>query len=78
MEGRDMSLQIAPSALEAEMLAKAAILSGPRNAARRLEHGGVIVLDDGSQEVIEQPAKVSLSQLSAFAHPSARRVAQHV
>jgi thiamine biosynthesis lipoprotein len=60
---------LAPSALEAEILAKAAILSGPRNAARRLEHGGVIVLDDGSHEVIEQPATVSLSQLSAFAHP---------
>jgi thiamine biosynthesis lipoprotein len=38
---------IAPSALEAEMRAKAAVLAGPDEAAAWLPHGGLIVLDDG-------------------------------
>jgi len=42
---------LAPTALEAETLAKAALLSGPAGARGRLaEHGGVIVHDDGSPE----------------------------
>ena len=41
----------APSALEADVLAKAAILAGPSGAAEHLaEHGGLIVLDDGRVE----------------------------
>jgi FAD:protein FMN transferase len=39
---------VAPSALEAEIRAKAAVLSGPDAATAWLPHGGVIVLDDGS------------------------------
>ena len=39
---------LAPTALEAETLAKAALLSGPRAGAALLaEHGGVLVHDDG-------------------------------
>jgi thiamine biosynthesis lipoprotein len=39
---------LAPTALEAEALAKAALLSGPAGAARWLRtHGGVVVRDDG-------------------------------
>ena len=38
---------IAPTALEAEVRAKAAVLSGPEYAAGWLPHGGVVVLDDG-------------------------------
>lgn len=38
---------LAPTALEAEVLAKAAVLSGPQAAAGHLVHGGLIVLDDG-------------------------------
>ena len=39
----------APTALEADVLAKAALLSGPGGAATFLaEHGGLVVLDDGS------------------------------
>ncbi len=39
---------LAPSALEAETLAKAALLSGPEEGARVLaEHGGLLVSDDG-------------------------------
>ena len=42
---------LAPTALEAETLAKAALLSGPLGARRWLsEHGGVIVHDDGRAE----------------------------
>ncbi|HEX4805339.1 MAG TPA: FAD:protein FMN transferase, partial [Conexibacter sp.] len=44
---------LAPSALEAEALAKAALLSGPAGARRWLaEHGGVVVHDDGDAEWI--------------------------
>jgi thiamine biosynthesis lipoprotein len=39
---------LAPTATEAEMRSKAALLSGPAGAAQWLPHGGVVVLDDGS------------------------------
>jgi thiamine biosynthesis lipoprotein len=58
---------LAPSALQAEIRAKAAILAGPRAARAWLPHGGVIVLDDGSHEVLEIPPTVLLSELSAYA-----------
>ena len=44
---------LAATALEAEALAKAALLSGPQDAAGWLRHGGLIVFDDGSHEVVE-------------------------
>src|SRR5262249_28803880 len=43
---------LAPTALMAEVYAKAAILSGPQGARAWLPHGGVIVHDDGSHEVL--------------------------
>jgi thiamine biosynthesis lipoprotein len=43
---------IAPTALEAEWRAKAAVLSGPDAAATWLPYGGVVVLDDGSHAVV--------------------------
>jgi thiamine biosynthesis lipoprotein len=47
---------LAPSALEAETLAKLALLSGPVGARRALStHGGVIVHDDGSVEWVLVP-----------------------
>jgi thiamine biosynthesis lipoprotein len=49
---------LAPTAAEAEVLAKAAVLSGPDGAARWLAHGGLFVLDDGSYTVLE-PATAS-------------------
>lgn len=74
---------LAPSALRAEMYAKAAILSGPRAASSWLAHGGVIVFDDGSHEVIEPrcatidpPPRITLSELSAFAQPTATHSAE--
>ena len=43
---------LAPTALEAETLAKAALLSGPRGGAALLaEHGGLLVHDDGEVEL---------------------------
>jgi FAD:protein FMN transferase len=42
---------LAPSALEAEARAKAAVLSGPDSGRAWLRHGGVLVLDGGSWEV---------------------------
>ena len=44
---------LAPTALEAEVAAKAAVLSGPDDARRWLRHGGVVVLDDGSHRTYE-------------------------
>jgi thiamine biosynthesis lipoprotein len=44
---------LAPIALEAEALAKAALLSGPDGAAAWLPHGGVVVLDDGTHRVVD-------------------------
>jgi thiamine biosynthesis lipoprotein len=44
---------LAPAAAGAEVLAKAALLSGPDAAERWLPGGGVIVLDDGSHHVVE-------------------------
>jgi thiamine biosynthesis lipoprotein len=45
---------LAPTALEAEVAAKAAVLSGPDGAARWMRHGGVVVLDDGSHRSYER------------------------
>ena len=44
---------LAPTALAAETLAKAALLSGPEGARRWLPHGGVLVFEDGSHELLE-------------------------
>jgi thiamine biosynthesis lipoprotein len=43
---------LAPTAAEAEMRSKAALLSGRDGARRWLPHGGVVVLDDGSWNVV--------------------------
>lgn len=47
---------LAPTAAAAEVLAKAAVLSGPARAPEWLTHGGLIVLDDGSHRVLPAPA----------------------
>ncbi len=44
---------LAPTATEAEMLSKAALLRGPRHAGEVLVHGGVFVLDDGDHVVLD-------------------------
>jgi FAD:protein FMN transferase len=49
---------LAPTAVEAETLAKAALLSGPRAAPSWLCHGGVLVFDDGSHQVTEAGSTV--------------------
>ncbi|HEX5617786.1 MAG TPA: FAD:protein FMN transferase [Solirubrobacteraceae bacterium] len=41
---------VAPTAVEAEIRAKAALLSGPERAPAWLPHGGVLVFDDGSTQ----------------------------
>jgi thiamine biosynthesis lipoprotein len=56
---------LAPSALLAEIHAKAAVLSGPEQGARWLAWGGVLVLDDGSHRVVEAGG----SRRSASARP---------
>jgi FAD:protein FMN transferase len=44
---------LAPDAVAAETLAKAAVLSGPDAGCRWLPHGGMLVFEDGSHEVVE-------------------------
>jgi thiamine biosynthesis lipoprotein len=68
---------LAPTALMAEVHAKAAILSGPRTVRAWLPHGGVIVFDDGRHEVVEPPPVVTLSQLRAHAEAAPAEVARH-
>jgi FAD:protein FMN transferase len=47
---------LAPTALEAEALAKAALLSGPTRAAHWLRrHGGITILDNGEVELHYEP-----------------------
>ena len=42
---------LAPTAVEAEVLAKTALLRGPQAAGATLVHGGLVVRDDGSIEI---------------------------
>jgi thiamine biosynthesis lipoprotein len=58
---------LAPTTLEAEVRAKAALLAGPACIRTWLRHGGLAVFDDGSHELVTPPPLVTLSQLSAFA-----------
>jgi hypothetical protein len=52
---------VAGSALEAEVLAKTALLSGPHRAGPLLrKRGGVLQHDDGRVEIIPAPAVVRL------------------
>ena len=50
--GTVQATALAPTALEAEIRAKAALLSGPAAAPAWLPHGGVVVLDDQSLQVV--------------------------
>ncbi|MGN6189657.1 MAG: FAD:protein FMN transferase [Conexibacter sp.] len=62
---------LAPSAFEAEWRAKAALLSGPRGAARwLLPHGGLVVRDDGSHALV--PPLRAHTALSGSSQASAR------
>jgi thiamine biosynthesis lipoprotein len=53
----------APTALEAEAIAKSALLTGPAGARERLaEHGGLIVHDDGTPEhIAPHPTPIQLA-----------------
>jgi thiamine biosynthesis lipoprotein len=65
---------VAPTALEAEIVAKAALLSGRRGAPPWLRHGGVIVFDDGSHKVLgpQSATRSDASRRLAGARLSAR------
>jgi FAD:protein FMN transferase len=65
---------LAPTALQAEIRAKAAVLSGPDGAGAWLAHGGVLVFDDGSHRVIDPPpphGERRAQQRVTFTGPSA-------
>ena len=64
---------LAPSALVAEIRAKAALLSGPSGASRWLPDGGVIVFDDATHRVLEPTgAQQTPSLHPALSEPSHR------
>ncbi|HEY7830783.1 MAG TPA: FAD:protein FMN transferase [Solirubrobacteraceae bacterium] len=70
---------LAPSALKAEMRAKAALLAGPAQAQRWLPDGGLIVHDDGTHTVL--PARSQTGGREAFQQQqqqTARRPARTV
>jgi thiamine biosynthesis lipoprotein len=56
---------LAPTALEAEVQAKAALLAGPEHAGDWLSHGGVVVYDDTAVEVIA--ARQTLGEIAVTA-----------
>ncbi len=62
---------LAPTAAQAEVLAKAALLSGPHRAAEWLCHGGAFVRDDGSYEVLEAAAAAELTRADSHSRMSA-------
>jgi thiamine biosynthesis lipoprotein len=64
---------IAPTAAQAEVLAKAAVLSGPARAGEWLTHGGVIVFDDGSHQVLA-PAEAGHANTSTAGRPGSLRI----
>ena len=63
---------LAPSAVEAEICAKAALLAGPRAAGSYLPHGGLIVHEDGSHRLIAAPPVLDASALARFARGPGR------
>jgi thiamine biosynthesis lipoprotein len=62
---------LADSAVEAEVRAKAAVLSGARAASAWLPDGGVLVFDDGSHQVLAPRPVVTLGQLARHLRPRA-------
>ena len=64
---------LAPTAVEAEWRAKAAVLSGPEAARDWLPHGGVVVLDDGSHftnqgDTTMIKSRIAVARISGRAH----------
>jgi len=56
---------IAPTAVEAEWRAKAALLSGPRRARDWLAHGGALVFDDGTHALVAASERPRVASASA-------------
>ena len=61
---------LAPTAAQAEALAKAAVLGGPDRADQWLCHGGVIVCDDGSYVRLEPAASAAGAPTRAPSQPT--------
>ena len=68
---RSSATALAPTAVEAEALAKAALLSGPAMAGRWLRrHGGLVVRDDGDVQTTTAPlarqARFTVTELACM------------
>ncbi|HEX3975501.1 MAG TPA: FAD:protein FMN transferase [Solirubrobacteraceae bacterium] len=61
---------VAPTAAQAEVLAKAAVLGGPEHAAGWLCHGGAIVSDDGSYVRLDPAAAGAGASTRASSQPT--------
>ncbi|HVF78003.1 MAG TPA: FAD:protein FMN transferase [Solirubrobacteraceae bacterium] len=61
--GLAQATALAPTALEAETLAKTALLSGPLHARRVLAGGGVLIHDDGTVEAVGRLARRTTLQI---------------
>jgi thiamine biosynthesis lipoprotein len=68
---------LAPSALQAELRAKAALLAGPEQARRWLPDGGLIVRDDGTHTVLSARSQAEGGRASQQ-QQTARRLAATV
>ncbi len=72
---------LAPTAVEAEARAKAAVLAGPLAAPDWLAHGGLLVFDDASHLVVDErstaPPRGQASRLLLSPSTSAGRFAGH-
>jgi thiamine biosynthesis lipoprotein len=67
---------LAPTATQAEIASKAALLSGPDGAQRWLPHGGIIVLEDGSSCVTKPrpgPGPQASNTTRRVPHPARAR-----
>lgn len=76
---------LAPSTLEAELRAKAALLAGPERAREWLPHGGLVVHDDATHAVLSPHRRSahtdphrSLAGLSAHSQTGGRRFSERV
>jgi thiamine biosynthesis lipoprotein len=61
---------LAPTGQLAEVLAKGALLKGPREAAAQLPYGGLVVYDDRSTELIPMRELVSIPAPDRTAAPA--------
>ncbi len=69
---------VAPTGLQAEIVAKTAILAGPEHAARALIDGGVIVLAGGVVEIVPPAENIGLTFTASPSPRTPRNPHEHI